>query len=115
MSKINVLREIFGDIKYRASQKGFDIETKFDNERSAIQVIRRLDKSVIYRLVEEVDKNVERKFLKTEVLKTQIKVYEHFISYMSFYGIFTVAYSHDEEQKEIAEKEKKEKEKKKDA
>jgi hypothetical protein len=112
--KIKVLRELFNDIKYRASQKGFEIETHFEPKVSAIQVKRIVDNTIVYRLVDEIE-NEDKRFAHTEMLKSQIKTFEHFISYMSFYGIFTVAFSYDEEQKELKEKEEKEKEKIKDA
>lgn len=103
MSKLVVLRELFTDIKYRAGQKGFAIETRFDNERAAIQIVRGKDKAVVYRIVLDV-KNNDHKFLRRDVEISQIKAYEHFISYLSFYGIFTIEYSFDEEQRELAEK-----------
>jgi hypothetical protein len=103
--KLKILKDIFKDINYRASQKEFTIETKFDKKRSAIQVLRRKDNTVIYRLVEEI-KETDSRFIVQEIENSQIKVYEHFISYMSFYGIFTVEYSYDEEQREKLIKEK---------
>ena len=114
MQKLKVLRSLFADIKYRASQKGFEVETHFEQKVSAIQVKRTVDNTIVYRLVDEIE-NDDKRFTHSEMLKSQIKIYEHFISYMSFYGIFTVAFSYDEEQKELKDKKKKEKEKKKDA
>lgn len=115
MSKLKILIGLFRDIQYRAGQHGFDVQTRFDKERSAIQVYRREDKTVVYRFVDEI-KDVDRRFKKSEELRSQVNCYERFISYMSFYGIFTVAHSYDEEQlekKKKAKKEIKKKEKKK--
>lgn len=107
MSKLAVLKELFADVKYRASQQGFTIETRFDNERSAIQILRRSDNAFIYRIIVDVE-NKERRFLRSDVEASQVKAYNHFISYMSFYGIITVSHSFDQEQLELAEKQKKE-------
>ena len=113
MSKITVLRKLFQDIQYRAGQHGFDVQTRFDRQQSTIQIQRRSDKVIIFRDVDIIDKNnLKLKITQGDVVNSQTKIYEHFVSYMAFYGVFTVAESYDDEQKEKKKKEEKEKKKK---
>jgi hypothetical protein len=105
---IKPYREIFQDVRYRAEQYGFIVQSEFNKEKSVIQVKRKKDEAVIFRFIDEIKVKKSDKNLQSEIFRSQKSVYSHFVSYMAFYGLFTVSASYDQEmhEKKMKEKEK---------
>jgi len=106
MKDLKVYKKLLIDVKSRVENHGYDVQTHFDSESSAIRILRKEDNVVVFKIVEKVKGN-------ESPMNSQLKAYFFFLSYLMFYGVFTVSFSYDEEMKEKLEKAKKEKEKKK--